>query len=134
MSNKKKSPYTDYLNCEIFEGDLIQHPSGEKGLVVFEGRSDNDSDNWLILYEDGIKSRLCLQVGDKGQAYVVEHEDIVTRFGGRNEVEEATRTKAIDDVYCWELGKWFSHRYWVDHMKSSYTGVTLRELAIAAKV
>ncbi|AXX53924.1 hypothetical protein ABFK62_15275 [Acinetobacter baumannii] len=72
MSNKKKSPYTDYLNCEIFEGDLIQHPSGEKGIVVFEKRSGNDSDNWLVLYEDGIKSRLCLQVSEKGQAAVVK--------------------------------------------------------------
>lgn len=134
MSNKKKSPYRDYYNHEIFEGDLIQHPSGEKGIVIFEERTESDSDNWLIKYEDGIKSRLCLQVGDKGQAYAVEHEDIVIRFGGRDEVKEATRTKAIDDVYCWELGKWFNHRYWVEKMESSYTGVTLRELAIAAKV
>lgn len=72
MSNKKKSPYNDYLNCQIFEGDIIQHPSGEKGTVVFEQRSESDSDNWLVQYEDGIKSRLCLQVGDKGQAYVVK--------------------------------------------------------------
>lgn len=68
---RKKSPYKDYLHHEIFEGDLIQHPSGEKGIVVFEERTENNSDNWLIQYEDGIKSRLCLQVGDKGQAVVV---------------------------------------------------------------
>ncbi|MDS7929231.1 hypothetical protein RMB13_07030 [Acinetobacter sp. V102_4] len=134
MTNKKKSPYSDYLNCEIFEGDLIQHPSGEKGIVVFEQRTESDSDNWLVHYEDGIKSRLCLQVGDKGQAYVIEHEDIVARFGGKARVEEATRSKAIDDVYCWELGKWFNHRYWVEKMENNHTGVTLRELAIAARI
>ncbi|EKA77275.1 hypothetical protein ACINIS251_2470 [Acinetobacter baumannii IS-251] len=38
---------------------------------MFEERTENNSDNWLIQYEDGIKSRLCLQVGDKGQAVVV---------------------------------------------------------------
>ncbi|MGP4772521.1 hypothetical protein ACS125_18535 [Acinetobacter sp. PFS20] len=129
-----KSPYNDYLNCEIFEGDLIQHPSGEKGIVVFEERTESDSDNWLIQYEDGIKSRLCLQVGDKGQAYVVEHKDIVTRFGGRDEVKEATRTKAIDDVYCWELDKWVTQGYWKANLRDTHTGVTLRELAIAAKL
>lgn len=91
MSNKKKSPYSDYLNCQIFEGDIIQHPSGEKGTVVFEQRSESDSDNWLVQYEDGIKSRLCLQVGDKGQAYVVEPDDIVARFGGKAKVEEASK-------------------------------------------
>lgn len=133
MTNKK-SPFKDFYNHEISEGDVIQHPSGEKGTVVFEQRTESDSDNWLVEYEDGVKSRLCLQVGDKGQAYVIEHEDIVVRFGGRAKVEEATRTKAIDDVYCWELGKWFSHRYWKAQMESNHTGVTLRELAIAAKV
>ncbi|HGH3611541.1 TPA: hypothetical protein ACJK7E_000531 [Acinetobacter baumannii] len=134
MTNKKKSPYSDYLNCEIFEGDIIQHPSGEKGIVVFEQRTERDSDNWLVQYEDGIKSRLCLQVGDKGQAYVVEPDDIVARFGGKAKVEEASRTKAIDDVYCWELGKWFNHQYWVAQMANTHTGVTLRELAIAARI
>ena len=133
MTNKK-SPYKDFYNYEISEGDVIQHHSGEKGTVVFEQRTENDSDNWLVEYEDGVKSRLCLQVGDKGQDYVIEHEDIVVRFGGRAKVEEATRTKAIDDVYCWELGKWFSHRYWIAQMANNHTGVTLRELAIAAKV
>lgn len=60
--------------------------------------------------------------------------DIVERFGGKNKVKEATKTKAIDDVYCWELGKWVSQRYWNEKMKPIHTGVTLRELAIAAKV
>lgn len=72
IQTKLKAPFHDYKNQEIFEGDLIQHPSGEKGTVVFEKRSEEDSDNWLVLYEDGIKSRLCLQVGDKGRAIVTE--------------------------------------------------------------
>lgn len=77
MTNKIKSPFKDYYNHEISEGDVIQHPSGEKGTVVFEQRTGSDSDNWLVEYEDGIKSRLCLQVGEKGQAYVVKSEDEV---------------------------------------------------------
>ncbi|WP_336163559.1 hypothetical protein [Acinetobacter ursingii] len=60
--------------------------------------------------------------------------DIVDRFGGKDKVKEATKTKAIDDVYCWELGKWVSQPYWNAKMKDTHTGVTLRELAIAARV
>lgn len=64
----------------------------------------------------------------------MKEQDIVERFGGTDEVKAVTKTKAIDDVYCWELGKWFSDRYWNEKMKDTHTGVTLRELAIAAKV
>ncbi|MCZ3128419.1 hypothetical protein NYY92_11375 [Acinetobacter baumannii] len=72
MNFKRKCPYKDYKGQEIFEGDSLQHPSGEKGSVLFEHRTESDLDNWLVQYEDGIKSRLCLQVGDKGQAYVTK--------------------------------------------------------------
>ena len=64
----------------------------------------------------------------------MKEQDIVERFGGKEKVKEATKTIGIDDVYCWELGKWISQRYWNAKMKDSHTGVTLRELAIAAKV
>jgi peroxiredoxin len=47
---------------------------------------------------------------------------------------EATKTMGIDDVYCFELDKWFTQRYWEAKMKDAYKGVTLRDLAIAAKV
>ncbi|MHC3123208.1 hypothetical protein [Acinetobacter sp. GN11] len=60
--------------------------------------------------------------------------ELVDRFGGREKVKEATKTKAIDDVYCWELERWVTHPYWVANLKDNHTGVTLRELAIAAKV
>lgn len=130
----KKSPFKDFYNHEISEGYVLQHPLGEKGIVVFEQRTESDLDNWLVEYNDGTRSRLCLQVGEKGQAYVVQSENIVERFGGKDKVKEATKTKANDDVFCWELGKWFSHPYWNAKMKDTHTGATLRELAIAAKI
>lgn len=65
----------------------------------------------------------------------MDNQDIVSRFGGRDKVIEATQMAiGIDDVYCFELDKWFSQRYWEAKMKDAYKGVTLRELAIAAKV
>lgn len=60
--------------------------------------------------------------------------DIVERFGGKEKVKEATKTMGIDYVYCWELEQWFTDRYWDAKMKDTHTGVTLRELAIAAKL
>lgn len=64
----------------------------------------------------------------------MDNQDIVSRFGGRDKVIEATQKMGIDDVYCFELDKWFTQRYWEAKMKDAYKGVTLRELAIAAKV
>lgn len=65
----------------------------------------------------------------------MDNQDIVSRFGGRDKVIEATKKAiGIDDVYCFELDKWFTQRYWEAKMKDAYKGVTLRELAIAAKV
>lgn len=60
--------------------------------------------------------------------------DVVTRFGGRPKVIEATKTMGIDYVYCWELGQWFTDGYWNARLKDTHTGITLRELAIAAKL
>lgn len=64
----------------------------------------------------------------------MDNQDIVSRFGGKDKVIEATKTMGIDDVYCFELDKWFTQRYWEAKMKDDYKGVTLRELVIAAKV
>lgn len=65
----------------------------------------------------------------------MDNQDIVSSFGGRDKVIEAIQKAiGIDDVYCFELDKWFTQSYWEAKMKDAYQGVTLRELAIAAKV
>ena len=64
------APWTDFNGNEIFEGSTIQHPSGEKG-IVFSTEDEHPSDKWRVRYEDGTELRLCLQVGDKGQAVVI---------------------------------------------------------------
>ncbi|MBF7690842.1 hypothetical protein I2F30_08825 [Acinetobacter sp. SCC474] len=57
----------------MFESDLIQHPSGETGLVVFLESENEESNQWRVRYSDNSLSRLCLQIGDKGQAIVIGH-------------------------------------------------------------
>lgn len=66
-----KCPFRDFLGNQINEGDEIIHPSSERGRVVVLNEYENISDRWRVDYGDGILSRLCLQIGDKGKAIVV---------------------------------------------------------------
>lgn len=71
-----KAPITDFDGNDIYEGDTIVHPSGQHGVVVFHRDREESSDAWCVDYGVGFESRLCLQVGAKGQG--------VVRFGGRS--------------------------------------------------
>lgn len=69
---RKIAPWKDYKGNVICEGDTIVHPSGEKGVVWFAeyNESGTPSDQWVVDYGRKPHSRLCLQIGDKGQAVV----------------------------------------------------------------
>lgn len=69
-----KAPWTDFRGNDLFEGDTIQHPSGQKGVVIFKKDREDAHDQWLVDYGCGFASRLCLQIGDKGQACKVIDE------------------------------------------------------------
>lgn len=66
-----RAPWSDYLGSQIQEGDDIAHPSGETGAVIFLANEADPADQWRVDYGDGVLSRLCLQIGGKGQAVVV---------------------------------------------------------------
>jgi len=63
------APWPDFAGNTICEGDVILHPSGERGLVVLLDTGE-PSDRWRVDYGSGDLSRLCLQIGEKGQAVV----------------------------------------------------------------
>lgn len=65
------APWTDFSDHEISESDLIRHPSGETGRVVYDPSQTDVLDQWRIEYTDGALGRLCDQIGIKGQAEVV---------------------------------------------------------------
>jgi hypothetical protein len=65
-----KAPWQDFAGDDIHEGGIIKHPSGEHGKVVFLPHESDPGDQWRVDYNDGYLSRLCLQIGDKGQAVV----------------------------------------------------------------
>lgn len=66
-----KAPWKDFNGDAVHEGDVIVHPTGERGTVIFLPEHSDAGDQWRVDYHDcGPVSRLCLQIGDKGQAVV----------------------------------------------------------------
>ena len=68
---RRKAPWNDFAGNEIYEGDVIQHPDGMTGAVVYQSLAKEAEDQWRVDYREAGLSRLCLQIGDKGRATVV---------------------------------------------------------------
>lgn len=68
------APWQDYEGKFIQAGDTIRHPDGDEGVVVLTDDIDA-GDRWRVDYGNGPLSRLCLQIGPKGQAVVVKRGD-----------------------------------------------------------
>jgi hypothetical protein len=66
-----KAPWPDFAGNDIHEGDIIRHPDGGEGTVVFLHEESEPSDRWRVNYPLAGMGRLSLQIGDKGQAVVV---------------------------------------------------------------
>ena len=72
MEQRRKAPWPDYAGNPIHEGDTIEHPSGERGIVRLFMAGESPADQWRVDYGDFPQGdRLCLQIGAKGQAVVV---------------------------------------------------------------
>lgn len=71
----RTAPWTDFSGHEILEGDVLIHPTGETGRVVYEVSQTDELDQWRVEYSDGVAERLCDQIGIKGQAKVVRSTD-----------------------------------------------------------
>ncbi|HFG4486353.1 hypothetical protein [Acinetobacter baumannii] len=55
--------------------------------------------------------------------------EIISRFGGVKKIDDAVKSKLLDDIYCWETEKWYTARYWEHHkMSTQFTGITMGEL------
>lgn len=72
LKRVNKAPWPDFQGRDIYEGDVIEHTSGERGVVCFWPDEKDPSDQWRVFYAEygAPHSRLCLQIGDKGQAVV----------------------------------------------------------------
>jgi len=68
---RMKAPWPDFAGNEIYIGDVIQHPSGQTGTVLYLSTGRDADSQWLVDYGDVCKSRLTLQIGDKGRAVVI---------------------------------------------------------------
>lgn len=68
MKKKEKCPWKDYAGNELYEGDVIAHPDGSTGKILFLPEFHEEiHDQWRVDYGDEVL-RLSLQIGDKGQA------------------------------------------------------------------
>lgn len=64
-----KAPWPDQEGNDLFEGDIIVHPSGQSGKIIFKPEGKHASDQWFVKYHNEYAAaRLCLQIGDKGRA------------------------------------------------------------------
>ena len=75
-SPAEKAPFLDFIGAEIFEGDVIKHPSGQTGVVKIDCNKSDESDKWVVDYGDKFLSRLALQVGDKGQGKAIKRNQL----------------------------------------------------------
>jgi len=72
ISSRRMAPWKDFDGKDIFEGSKILDPSGGQGIVKYIWiPGEKESDRWLVDYHGKGCSRLCLQIGDKGQGVVV---------------------------------------------------------------
>lgn len=70
-ADQRLAPWLDFAGNDIHAGDMIVHPDGVRGRVLFEDGHTYPNDAWFVDYGDGSpRSRLCLQIGDKGRAVV----------------------------------------------------------------
>ncbi len=68
---EEKAPWKDFEGNDIHEGDTIRHPDGKTGLIITASNTNIDADKWRVQYSpDDFPSRLCMQIGDKGQAVI----------------------------------------------------------------
>jgi hypothetical protein len=69
------APWPDYLGQPIHHGARLSHPDGTGFVAVRLMGHDSDGDAWRAVYDDASVSRLCLQIGDKGQAFLTCSEN-----------------------------------------------------------
>jgi hypothetical protein len=70
-TTRRKAPWPDFAGNDLYEGDIIIHPSGEQGVIRYVPTINKTvTDDWLVEYRGSSVrcSRLVLQVGSKGQA------------------------------------------------------------------
>lgn len=96
----KKAPWLDFDGNEIHEGDTIQHPSGESGIVVFLADEEEPKDQWRVDYGDSALSRLCLQIGDKGMAVVFSNVESELAKPEQISTRPANYKSGFDDGYA----------------------------------
>lgn len=68
----KIAPWPDHSGRLIHEGDIIRHPAGMEGVVVYDPSRGTDYSRWRVRYPDMLSTlALFQQIDGKGQGSVV---------------------------------------------------------------
>ena len=59
---KRKSPFTDFVQQEIFEGDVIETYFGSLGIVVYDDTKKIEKLRWLVDF-NGVRESLAKTIG-----------------------------------------------------------------------
>jgi len=80
----RKAPWPDFEGNDLHQRDWITHPDGETGKIVYDETGETLADKWLVdyYYPGQPYSRLCLQVGAKGQARKLNLHRLIANPGG----------------------------------------------------
>lgn len=142
MNNTAIAPWPDFLGRPIHHGDRMEHTYGQGFVAVrLEGHAD-EGDAWRAIYDDATVSRLCLQIGDKGQARVVKAKGDAPATAPAEVTEDAARLDWIasqaDEYTCTVVpgtrGTRFDGGYAVYGRDRAYgRGRTVREAIDAAR-
>lgn len=79
--NNDLAPWLDYEGNRIYVGDIMRHPDGDEFAVVRVPGFSSPMDEWRAIYnQKGVVTalRLCLQIGDKGQAVIKNRSNVLT--------------------------------------------------------
>lgn len=82
LASTKIPPYDGYDGEELYDLDLIRHPDGTVGRVVYLPDAPIIPQKWMVLYSDGMLLPLHEQV-TKGQAIRVGATDLALNAQGR---------------------------------------------------
>lgn len=66
------APWKDWAGCKIRHGDRMRHADGTTFVAIRLEGFDHPADAWRAVYSDLTVSRLCLQIGKRGQACVYD--------------------------------------------------------------
>lgn len=116
-----KAPWPDFAGNPIHHGDTLAHPADTcRFIAVCLPDNPEPTEAWRAVYSDGTVSRLCLQIGDKGRATVMDARKPLSE----DQIEDFCMTLGFTNWSEWDGG--FYQAMWTQLVRAveEYHGIT----------